>query len=157
MITRSRDFGWLGGKDRSFSTAVRCLFLEAVLYRHPCNPCSNLGREKAKEPHLVIKENGPRGHMQTPSPTPLFPLQPSQAYSECLKLKPPSLLTPGLLGGHLLSQWVRPPSTLWATRARDLGSFQPFSSHSQQLVSHKVLSMSPGTELLPLSHFQGHP
>lgn len=75
-----------------------------MLYRHPCNPCSNPGREKAKEPHLVIKENGPRGHMQTPSPTPLFPLQPSQAHSECLKLKPPSLLTPGLLRGHLLSQ-----------------------------------------------------
>lgn len=55
-----RNFGWLRRKDRSLNTAVRCFFLFRGLLYFMCivgNPSSIHGRKKAKEPHLVVREN----------------------------------------------------------------------------------------------------
>lgn len=81
-------------------------------------------------------------------PTPPFPLQPSPAHSECLKLNPALPPTPSLLPCRPLSQWVRPPCCV--TQAGDLTCLQPFCSLSLQLVSHQGPPMSPSPEISPL-------
>lgn len=122
-------------------------------------PAPSLGGEKAKEPHLVGKENETRGDTVNSKlvsarlvlcadtlPTHPFP------FRERLKLNPASLPSPGL--------FMLPPavsvgvaSKCCCHSSRDSAPLQPFCSLSLQRVSHKVMLMLPGAETSPLSLF----
>lgn len=151
---------WLGRKDTSLSTVIRCLLLFRGLLYFACVLATfapSLGGEKAKEPHLVVKENEARGasikwqidisqfgaicrhswpHLTLPPAAILSTLRMSKTQS--------SITAHSELAPASSTVSVGEASVLCHSDGR-LDGFETLCSLSLQLVSHKVLLMSPST------------